>query len=536
MKCLNCGADLSEGSKFCSYCGSKIETVTPPPNHNNIEKDSVAPEFSPKEEPAAGSQRPGMLKSKTDSIKGQSAIAWNKLSVQKKVQIVLIVTLVLLCIVGFLAWRADAPASVFAPFDAADCIGKEYSAIENDFYTAGFENITVEKLEDLQSVEADKEKTNTVESILINGSADFTQGQKFKSDNEIIIRCHSFEKRNVKILVSFVSNLIFNKYDVNLLLNGEEKGTLTHGENQDFEFALEPGEYEITFENAKSSSIKGTISLTVDCDTEASYRISCHGDKISVEALYIDRKIELSDNEVKMPASASEYKYKNYQEVSEELKLLGFESITLEPLYDIVFGLTEEGEVESVSISENKDFTQGDVFAKDTPIVITYHMKGENDPNKAAEQEPSGAETSKPSESEQPESSEVETPVANLTADNCPNLAALLDLRDPSDPSVSYFADNYYGQVIEFDGCVANMQKHGSYKTRWDVLLGAGDYNENSMRGPYFHLTDVSYSDMHVTGGDSVFAGLNVHVVAEVGNYNANTTLFELDIVSMEIR
>jgi len=35
---------------------------------------------------------------------------------------------------------------------------------------------------------------------------------------------------------------------------------------------------------------------------------------------------------------------------------------------------------------------------------------------------------------------------------------------------------------------------------------------------------------------DSVYVGLNVHVVAKVGKYNANTSLFELDIISMEIR
>ena len=32
-KCPKCGAELSDDTKFCSYCGQKIEaeTVTPPP-------------------------------------------------------------------------------------------------------------------------------------------------------------------------------------------------------------------------------------------------------------------------------------------------------------------------------------------------------------------------------------------------------------------------------------------------------------------------------------------------------------------------
>lgn len=58
----------------------------------------------------------------------------------------------------------------------------------------------------------------------------------------------------------------------------------------------------------------------------------------------------------------------------------------------------------------------------------------------------------------------------NLTVENCPELAALIILRDPGDPTVSEFASKYYGQVIEFDGCVNAMQNHGEYETRWDVL------------------------------------------------------------------
>lgn len=124
----------------------------------------------------------------------------------------------------------------------------------------------------------------------------------------------------------------------------------------------------------------------------------------------------------------------------------------------------------------------------------------------------------------------------NLTAENCPDLAALLVLRDPADPSVSVFASRYKGRVIEFDGCVAYMARHGDYKTRWDVLLSAGDFDKDIAWGPAFHLTDVNFYDMNVTGGDSVYAGLNVHVVTEVGEYNLNSQLFELDIISMQIR
>lgn len=38
MKCLKCGAELSENDKFCSHCGEKI--VIPKTNNNTSSKDA----------------------------------------------------------------------------------------------------------------------------------------------------------------------------------------------------------------------------------------------------------------------------------------------------------------------------------------------------------------------------------------------------------------------------------------------------------------------------------------------------------------
>ena len=133
-------------------------------------------------------------------------------------------------------------------------------------------------------------------------------------------------------------------------------------------------------------------------------------------------------------------------------------------------------------------------------------------------EETSGAAEDHPETPTEPVIEATPEPAENLTAENCPDLAALLALRDPGDPSVAAFASKYYGQVIEFDGCVNSIQNHGDYTSRWDVLIASGDYDENSVMGPNFHLTNVNFNDMNVTGGDSVYSGLNVRVVAEVGN------------------
>ena len=328
----------------------------------------------------------------------------------------------------------------------------------------------------------------------------------------------------VSLEIECVENLLFSKYDVDVYVDDSMQGTISHGTTETYNLNLTKGVYEIKFVSAEDDEVTGGVSIDIYQDESLKYKISCTSSQINVETIQGTVSAH-GEDEAAMPRSASSYKFKNYTDVQTELSEAGFTNISFEILYDIVIGWTEEGEVDSVSVGGNTEFEQGDIFKKDVAIVITYHMPEEDNPNKPAESEEPNSTTEPATE-----------PVENLTVENCPDLAALLALRDPGDPSVSAFASKYSGQVIEFDGCVMNMQHHGDFNTRWDVLLGAGDYDENSALGPNFRLTDVAFYEMNVSGGDSVYAGLNVHVVAEVGDYNSSSQLFELEIISMTIR
>ena len=328
----------------------------------------------------------------------------------------------------------------------------------------------------------------------------------------------------VSLEIECVENLLFSKYDVDVYVDDSMQGTISHGTTETYNLNLTKGVYEIKFVSAEDDEVTGGVSIDIYQDESLKYKISCTSSQINVETIQ-GTVSQHGEDEAAMPQSASSYKYQNYVDVQTELSEAGFTNISFEILYDIELGWTEEGEVDSVSVDGNTEFEQGDIFKKDIAIVITYHMPEEDNPNKPAESEEPNSTTEPATE-----------PVENLTVENCPDLAALLALRDPGDPSVSAFASKYSGQVIEFDGCVMNMQHHGDFNTRWDVLLGAGDYDENCALGPNFRLTDVAFYEMNVSGGDSVYAGLNVHVVAEVGDYNSSSQLFELEIISMTIR
>ena len=328
----------------------------------------------------------------------------------------------------------------------------------------------------------------------------------------------------VSLEIECVENLLFSKYDVDVYVDDSMQGTISHGTTETYNLNLTKGVYEIKFVSAEDDEVIGGVSIDIYQDESLKYKISCTSSQINVETIQ-GTVSQHGEDEAAIPQSASSYKYQNYVDVQTELSEAGFTNISFEILYDIELGWTEEGEVDSVSVDGNAEFEQGDIFKKDIAIVITYHMPEEDDPNKPVESETPNSTTEPTTE-----------PAENLTVENCPDLAALLTLRDPGDPSVAAFASKYYGQVIEFDGCVMNMQHHGDFDTRWDVLLGAGDYDENSALGPNFRLTDVNFYDINVSGGDSVYAGLNVHIVAEVGDYNSNSQLFELDIISMDIK
>ena len=118
---------------------------------------------------------------------------------------------------------------------------------------------------------------------------------------------------------------------------------------------------------------------------------------------------KISPDEAVTPRSAFSFKYDDYKIVQDELMASGFSNISTEPRYDIVWGITPEGQVAGISIDGVSDFEEGDIFKKDSPIIITYHMKEENDPNRQTEPKPSASEDIKKAEEENEKKSTSET-------------------------------------------------------------------------------------------------------------------------------
>ena len=106
MKCSKCGAELSEDTKFCSYCGQKIE-VTPPPVVEETEIPPI-PHVESVKEQKAGKAKADAPKSFANKAKDKGIESWDKLSPYGKVTTVSIAVFVLLCLVALLAGKTAA--------------------------------------------------------------------------------------------------------------------------------------------------------------------------------------------------------------------------------------------------------------------------------------------------------------------------------------------------------------------------------------------------------------------------------------------
>lgn len=142
------------------------------------------------------------------------------------------------------------------------------------------------------------------------------------------------------------------------------------------------------------------------------------------------------------------------------------------------------------------------------------------------------------SASASPTTSESGT-AAPLTVRTSKDLAALVKVGSYCDPTVKTFAEKYAGQEIEFDGSIVALNKHGSYNTRYDIGIAPGDKGASSTDGPFFQFQDVNtITDLHYKGSvpDSIGIGSKLHLVAQVGDYNSKSCLFQLTPVSTRVR
>ncbi len=174
-------------------------------------------------------------------------------------------------------------------------------------------------------------------------------------------------------------------------------------------------------------------------------------------------------------------------------------------------------------------------------MSITYEAPDSIEPSDKDNSSTGTNETSKDTIDSDDKNTETSGTIEDniITISNNSDFKKLLELKDPSDSFIGTFASKYEGQTVEFDGCILAMNNHGDFKTRYDILIGSGEFDENSTSGPAFRLTDVAAYSMKL---DTMYVeevlsvGTNIHIVAKLEKYNDFTTIYELDVVSVAVR
>lgn len=139
---------------------------------------------------------------------------------------------------------------------------------------------------------------------------------------------------------------------------------------------------------------------------------------------------------------------------------------------------------------------------------------------------------------ETPVVSESEEPTV-FTIENNEDFAKLLEVASTDIDYVIWFAENYQGKIIEFDGSLQDAMNYKNYKTRYSYLIYADDYEENkASKGPSFKFEDINYQSFNFVGEKPEYAvvGLNVRITAQVEKFNADTGIFFLKPVETRLR
>jgi len=84
----------------------------------------------------------------------------------------------------------------------------------------------------------------------------------------------------------------------------------------------------------------------------------------------------VASNEVAITEAMENYCEKNFNSIVMLFRGAGFTNVTAIPMNDLtMFNLRKNGQVESVTINGSEEFEEGDIFPKNSNVLITYHSK-----------------------------------------------------------------------------------------------------------------------------------------------------------------
>ena len=285
-------------------------------------------------------------------------------------RLVCLVVLLMLFVLGC-ATTVNASDGVAIPFDDAEVSALSYTDVAKQLVNAGFTNVASDEIYDL-----DPDSESAYTAISIKGYSEFKKSDIIPADAKITVVGHyPFEQHTVSIAIDFEENWILDKYGITLSLGRESPVSLKHGQSGSFEFAVPAGTYQLNFVHEKKPDISQIVKLEVSSDVHADYHIQCRSDKIELTENGIKYSNQLKENEIKATLSHEYFLAKHYTDCLKILEEMGFTNVSTQTVTDEIWeSTTPAGQVTSVSIGNNKNFSYGDRFSKDAKVIVFYHI------------------------------------------------------------------------------------------------------------------------------------------------------------------
>ena len=338
-------------------------------------------------------------------------------------------------------------SSLYSPYDSGEYQGMQYEEVQDLFSSAGFKNINLVSMDDIDS----KSETadGSVEAVTINGSEDYTAQTEFDEDAEIIITYHRIPRVAIPLTpeeassmyymdagkqffdtgfvnvetdevydleadadwntvitangqpidgltelpfdteisvighypspeypldinIDFKSNWIFDKYDVKAVLGGVELGTMDHGEGTSYNVELPAGSYKLEFISTKDSDVTGSAVINVNSKTSISYKISCEGKQVNVNETGFEQ--ELKSGQIMVPFSSDHCLRKNYEDIENEFKELGFKNVKTEAVTDHYWHPEALDHTVKIDINGKTEFSHDAIFSSSDTVTVYYHV------------------------------------------------------------------------------------------------------------------------------------------------------------------
>lgn len=245
-----------------------------------------------------------------------------------------------------------------------------------------------------------------------------------------------------------------------------------------------------------------------------------------------EKKKNLKAGKIEVPASYEDLKGKNYEDVEKKFEKAGFTNVKSKALGDMITGLlSDEGDVDKVSIDGDTEFSSSDFYKKDVKVVIRYHSYPKKDDSKIE----SKKETKKEDKVDSDEKTVDEKADAMnnkevITVDNNELFKKIINAVDPDIKDLKEFAKTYELRTIEFDGNVRAFFYSNDKETRFDMLFNTLNYDENSSTGPNFKFEYASANEIGLKYGEEIpyKVGDNVKIKAQVAEYDEEHGIFKL--------